>query len=302
MLVNRRIRPPVAAAGLGGQAEGGQRADPAPTPPAAPPPARTARERPSARWRTRTVAALRYPPAPTDRQTEGASRQGRPRAVPVADRRRAPRPRCRPTGCAQSGSWSTPCPCSPPRSGRCRCSHNRTRATEFLHACERTRRVSWPARCMGVVSGVGVVVAKAAAPFTGNSETDQVRVDASALTRFSCSRWAGPCNPLVERGRLQVGEAKTSPARAGPGVLARMTAPTRWTSTASSPSSMPTATGRCAYPSRADLRLRAAHGGPTLRSCRARPGGSGPGPYGDERGAGCGRFQVGRRMACTAVS
>ncbi|MET7349975.1 MULTISPECIES: hypothetical protein [Streptomyces] len=24
-------------------------------------------------------------------------------------------------------------PCSPPRSGRCQCSHNRTRATEFLH-------------------------------------------------------------------------------------------------------------------------------------------------------------------------
>ncbi|NUP17669.1 MAG: hypothetical protein HOZ81_16540 [Streptomyces sp.] len=25
-------------------------------------------------------------------------------------------------------------PCAPPRSGRCRCSHDRTRATEFVHA------------------------------------------------------------------------------------------------------------------------------------------------------------------------
>ncbi len=164
---------------------------------------------------TRTDDALRYPSAPTDRQTEGASRQGRHGVVPVTDRRRAPRPCCQPTDCAQRQLLDALSPLTS-RPGRCRCSHNRTRATEFLHVYECTRRVSRPARCMGVVSGGGVVEAKAAAPFTGDSETDQVRVDASALTRFSCSRRAGPATPLVEHGRLQVGDAKTPPARAGP--------------------------------------------------------------------------------------
>lgn len=47
----------------------------------------------------------------------------------------------------------------------------------------------------------------------------------------------------------------------------------------------------------------AAHGGRIVRSCWARLRGSGPCPHAGERGeAGCGRLQVGRRMACTALS